>query len=239
MIEVDGLTKRYGSLRALDDVSFAIGKGEVVGFVGPNGAGKSTAMKCITGFLSADAGTVRVGDVDVREHPLEARRRIGYLPETNPLYDEMRVDDYLAFIGGIRGLRGAEVNEAIGRAVESAGLEGRLAQVIRTLSKGFRQRVGLAQALLHDPDLLILDEPHSGLDPNQIVEFRGLLRRLGETKTILYSTHFLTEVAVTCSRVMVIDEGRMTADGPLGDVMGEGTLEKAFAALTRNGRKRS
>ncbi len=214
VIEVRDLRKSYGSHVALRGIDFAIDRGEVVGLLGPNGAGKSTAMKILTGFLSATEGTARVMDLDVVADPVGARRHVGYLPEAAPVYRDMRVQDYLDFAGQVRGLGSAERAAAVDRAMARTGLTPRARQAIGTLSKGFKQRVGLAQAILHEPDILILDEPTSGLDPNQIVDIRSLIRELGERKTVLLSTHILSEVQATCDRVIIISQGELVADGP-------------------------
>lgn len=213
MIEVEKLTKDYGPIRALDGVSFEVRKGEVVGFLGPNGAGKTTCMKIITGFLSATSGTVRVEGQDVVEHGVEVRRRIGYLPENAPLYPDMTTQEYLSFVGALRGITPDALRERVRRVADTVGVADRLEQEIGTLSKGYRQRVGLAQAMIHDPEILILDEPTSGLDPNQIVEIRALIREIGRDRTVILSTHNLPEVTATCNRLIIIHRGRIAADG--------------------------
>ncbi len=218
MIEVLNLKKRFATAVALDGVSFSVQKGEVLGFLGPNGAGKTTTMRIITGFLIPDEGTVKVGEYDVLEHPLEVKRLIGYLPEDNPIYQEMRVNEFLNFVAEIRGLTGAEKRAAIERVIETTGLESKYKKTIETLSKGYKQRVGLAQALLHDPEILILDEPTTGLDPSQIVEIRRLIKDLGKEKTIVLSTHILPEVQVTASRVTIINQGKIVAQGTLEEL---------------------
>ncbi len=212
-IEVEGLTKRYGDVRAVDDVSFTIRKGEVVGLLGPNGAGKTTTMKVLTCYMPPTSGTVRLDGLDVVDAPLEVRRRIGYLPESVPLYDEMGVDEYLRFIARVRGIPPARRREAIGDIVRRCGLKEVLWRGVGELSKGYRQRLGLAQAVIHDPDVVILDEPTTGLDPNQIVEIRRLIRELGSAKTVILSTHILQEVEAVCDRVLIIHQGRIIADG--------------------------
>lgn len=213
MIEVKNLHKSYGSLQAIRDVSFAIERGEIVGFLGPNGAGKSTTMKIITGFIPQSAGTVTVDGTDIEKDSLAVRKRIGYLPESNPLYTDMLVYDYLEHVATIQGVAKKERHGRIATVANLCGLAERVGQQIATLSKGFRQRVGLAQALIHDPDILILDEPTSGLDPNQIVEIRNLIKRLGENRTIILSTHNLPEVMATCNRMLIIHNGQLVADG--------------------------
>jgi ABC-2 type transport system ATP-binding protein len=218
MIEVKNLHKSYGSLQAVRDVSFAIKRGEIVGFLGPNGAGKSTTMKIITGFIPQSDGSVTVDGTDIEQDSLAARKRIGYLPESNPLYTDMLVYDYLEHVATIRGVPKKERHGRIATVANLCGLADRVGQQIATLSKGFRQRVGLAQALIHDPDILILDEPTSGLDPNQIVEIRNLIKRLGENRTIILSTHNLPEVMATCSRMLIIHNGQLVADGTPSDL---------------------
>ena len=200
VVEVQGLEKRYGDHAALGGVNFQIHAGEVVGFLGPNGAGKSTTMKILTGFITASAGSAMVAGVDVLEDPVRARSHLGYLPEASPVYPDMRVMEYLEFVSNVRGLAVAEGAAAVERAIQRCGLDERRQQVIGTLSKGFKQRVGIAQAILHDPDILILDEPTSGLDPNQIMDIRALIREIGAKKTVILSTHILGEVSfnATC-----------------------------------------
>jgi ABC-2 type transport system ATP-binding protein len=213
MIQVQNLTKSYGELQALKGVSFEIQRGEIVGFLGPNGAGKSTTMKILTGFMPQTAGQVTVDGVDLNRDGLAVRRRIGYLPESTPLYPEMLVYDYLAYVATIRGISRGDVHARIGRAAGLCGIADRAGHAIGTLSKGLKQRVGLAQALIHEPDILILDEPTSGLDPNQIVEIRNLVRDLGRDRTIILSTHNLPEVMATCTRMIIVHQGRVVADG--------------------------
>ncbi|HHI80684.1 MAG TPA: ATP-binding cassette domain-containing protein [Planctomycetes bacterium] len=213
MIQVENLVKHYGSFVALKGISFEVPSGQVLGFLGPNGAGKSTTMKILTGYLYPSSGHVKVDGIDVQEDPLSVRKKVGYLPETNPLYMDMRVDDYLRFVGSIRGLRGKALSQGIQRVVEVCGLARVYRKEIRELSKGYRQRVGLAQAMIHDPEILVLDEPTSGLDPNQIVEIRELIRNLGTDRTVLLSTHYLQEVEATCDRILIIAQGKIVADG--------------------------
>ena len=197
----------------MDSVSFQVRTGEVLGFLGPNGAGKSTAMKIITGFIAPTSGTVQVGDLDVCDNSFEIRQQLGYLPETNPLYTDMKVHEYLRFVARVRHIPSGERTAAIKRMVSVCGLSSVAGKSIDALSKGFRQRVGLAQAMIHNPDILILDEPTSGLDPNQIVEIRDLIREIGKQKTVILSTHILPEVAATCSRVVIINNGKIVAQG--------------------------
>ncbi|MBM3962146.1 MAG: ATP-binding cassette domain-containing protein [Planctomycetes bacterium] len=213
MIEVEQLAKSYGFAQALKGVSFTVQKGEVVGFLGPNGAGKSTTMKILTGYLLPTSGRASVAGHDVVAASVAARRCIGYLPETTPLYGEMRVDEYLRFCAEIRGIPADRQRGAIGRAVERCALQRVLGKNIVELSKGYKQRVGLAQAIVHEPPVLILDEPTSGLDPNQIVEVRSLIEKLGKEHTVILSTHYLQEVEKSCTRVVIIDQGRIVADG--------------------------
>ena len=212
MIEVTALTKRFGTITALHDVSFRVGRGEIVGLLGPNGAGKSTMMRVLTGYLPPSEGTARVAGHDVQEEPIEARRHIGYLPETVPVYGELTVRDYLRFIADLRELPRAGVADRIGRVMEQTGVAHVAHRVIGHLSKGYRQRVGLAQALIHDPDLLILDEPTVGLDPTQVVEIRSVIKELARGHTVVLSSHILPEVSAICSRIIVIAGGRIVAE---------------------------
>ncbi|MCA8948294.1 MAG: ATP-binding cassette domain-containing protein [Planctomycetes bacterium] len=221
MIEVQQLEKNYGFARALKGINFAVQKGEVIGFLGPNGAGKSTTMKILTGYLLPSGGQASVAGLDVVRHSLKVRRNIGYLPETTPLYGEMRVDDYLRFVAEVRGVGWGRRTAAIQRAVELCGLSRVTGKDINELSKGYRQRVGLAQAIVHEPPVLILDEPTSGLDPNQIVEVRKLIKRLGEEHTVVLSTHTLQEVEKSCSRVIIINQGEIVADGTQQELVGK------------------
>ena len=211
MIDVQHLTKDYGAYRAIDDVTFAVERGEVLGFLGPNGAGKTTTMRILTGYMPASSGTVTIAGHDVFKQSVEARRRVGYLPETVPLYTEMSVRGYLDFMAKIKGIPRAERRAQIDRVMEATRITERANQLIEKLSKGFRQRVGLAQALLGNPDVLILDEPTVGLDPKQIIEVRNLIRGFGGDHTVILSTHILPEVSMTCSRVIIINDGRVVA----------------------------
>ncbi len=212
MIHIEALTKRYGQAHALKGLSFEVPRGQVVGFLGPNGAGKSTTMRILAGAIHPSSGHASVGGIDVRRNPVEARKLIGYLPENNPLYDEMMVLDYLRFVAEVREVPKAQRSTRIANAVERCGLGSVISKDINQLSRGFRQRVGLAASILHEPDLLILDEPTAGLDPNQIVEIRKLIKELGQEKTVILSTHILSEVQSTCSRVLIISAGRLVAD---------------------------
>lgn len=212
MIEVDNLTKNYGTTLALRGVSFRIDKGEVVGFLGPNGAGKTTVMRILTCFMPASGGKATVAGYDVFKDSLEVRKQIGYLPESVPLYPEMTVSGYLKFVSKIKGTPRSKRAARLDIAIEAFGLSEHRNQIVGQLSKGFRQRVGLAQAIIHDPKVLILDEPTSGLDPRQIVEIRGLIKNLGKERTIILSTHILPEASMTCERLIVINEGRITGN---------------------------
>ncbi|MBD3163150.1 MAG: ATP-binding cassette domain-containing protein [Candidatus Eisenbacteria bacterium] len=213
MVEIRNLRKTFGPTVAVDDVSFDVAKGEVLGFLGPNGAGKTTTMRVLTCYIPADSGTARVAGFDTYAESIEVRRRIGYLPESAPLYLDMGVMEYLSFVASIRGLPKSMRERRIADMVELCNLGSVRHKTVGELSKGFRQRVGLAQTLIHDPDVLILDEPTTGLDPNQIVQIRELIRRIGREKTVLLSTHILQEVEATCSRVQIIDNGRLVAQG--------------------------
>jgi ABC-2 type transport system ATP-binding protein len=212
-IEVRGLVKIYGEQKALDSISFTVGKGEIVGFLGPNGAGKSTTMKILTGYLGQDGGQAVVCGLSVGEHPLATKKKIGYLPEANPLYPDMYVREYLDFIADIHHL--ADKKARIEAVITLVGLTPESKKRLGQLSKGYRQRVGLAAALLHEPEVLILDEPTSGLDPNQIIEIRDVIKRLGKDKTILFSSHILQEVEALCDRVIIINKGKLVADSQL------------------------
>lgn len=212
MIEARNLTKRYGEQKALDDVSFEVRRGEVLGFLGPNGAGKTTTMKILTCFIAPTEGTAKVNGVDIFEDSLSVRQAIGYLPESTPLYTEMMVSEYLEFVARMRGFRGSDIKKRVDSVVDQTSLGAVFTKEIRALSKGYRQRVGIAQALIHEPPLLILDEPLSGLDPNQAAEVRQLITHLGKERTVILSTHNLAEVQTTCSRVLIIAQGRLVAD---------------------------
>ena len=213
MIKVQNLAKVFGAKRAVDDVSFSVNRGEVLGFLGPKGAGKSTTMRMITGFLPPSGGAATVGGFDIVEQPIQARRLIGYLPENAPAYSDMTVHGFLNFAAEIRGLRGDARKKAVSRVVEMCFLEAVLHQSVETLSKGFRHRTCFAQSIIHDPEVLVLDEPTDGLDPNQKHEVRQLIRRMGEKKAIIFSTHILEEVDAVCSRAIIIDRGKIVANG--------------------------
>ncbi|MDA7854840.1 ATP-binding cassette domain-containing protein [Cyclobacteriaceae bacterium] len=212
-IIVENLTKKYGEQKAVNDISFKIETGEVVGFLGPNGAGKSTTMKMITCFMAPSIGNITVDDISVNENQSLIKKKIGYLPENNPLYFDMSIVDYLRFTAEIQGVSKSDIPGRIGEMIELCGLAREKHKNINELSKGFRQRVGLAQAMIHDPEVLILDEPTTGLDPNQIVEIRKLIKELGKQKTVILSSHILSEVEATCDRILIINRGRIVADG--------------------------
>ena len=212
MIEVQNITKNYGPFQALKDISFQVDKGQIVGFLGPNGAGKTTTMRILTCFMPASSGRVTIAGYDVFKESREVRKRIGYLPENVPLYPEMTVTKYLKYMAKIRSVPSGSIKGQLDNAIEACGLTERRHQIIGQLSRGFRQRVGLAQALIHEPDVLILDEPTSGLDPRQIVEIRELIKTLGKERTILFSTHILPEASMTCERLIIISRGEITGD---------------------------
>ncbi|MEZ4888943.1 MAG: ATP-binding cassette domain-containing protein [Chitinophagales bacterium] len=212
-IQVESLVKKYGTQRAVDGISFEVKSGEILGFLGPNGAGKTTTMKIITCYMAASEGDVKVGNYSIRDDAAAIKQCIGYLPEHNPLYLEMPVIEYLQFAAAIQGVAKSNINARVREMVKVCGLDKEKHKRIDELSKGFRQRVGLAQAMIHDPEVLILDEPTTGLDPNQIVEIRELIRRVGEQKTVILSTHILPEVEATCDRIVIINDGKIVADG--------------------------
>lgn len=224
VLEVKQVSKLYENQRGVRHIDFSMSRGEIVGFLGPNGAGKTTTMRMITGYLNPTHGTITIDGLSMADHPKKARQKIGYLPETPPLYPEMSVRAYLQFIADLRGIPVREQKQRIGGVIERLGLEGRERQIIRSLSKGYKQRIGLAQAILHNPDLLVLDEPTSGLDPKQIIEIRQLIRELGENHTVLLSTHILPEINTLCNRVLIINQGSIVLDGQpdqLAHTMGE------------------
>ena len=237
MIKIDNLVKAFGAKRAVDGISFTVERGEVLGFLGPNGAGKSTTMRMITGFMPPTSGRISVGGHDIEEAPLEAKRLIGYLPENAAAYPDMTVKGFLGFAADIRGLAGDARKRSIGRVVELCFLQSVLHQSIDTLSKGYKHRACLAQALIHDPDVLILDEPTDGLDPNQKHQVRNLIRELGRNKAIVFSTHILEEVDAACSRALIIDRGRVVANGTpealrgMSELAGAVTLQAEGATL--------
>ena len=223
MISVEGVTKRYGDVVAVEDLSFRVSRGEVVGFLGPNGAGKSTTMKMITGTLQPDAGTVRFDETPIEDDLVAAKRRVGYLPEANPLYDELLVADYLEYVADLRGLSAQEARTGIADAVDETDIASVFYRPVGECSKGYRQRIGLAAAILHRPEVLVLDEPTEGLDPNQRVEIRRLVGALGQERTVLLSTHVMQEVESTCSRLVILRRGRLAADGPVEDLVARRT----------------
>jgi gliding motility-associated transport system ATP-binding protein len=228
MIEVKNLTKLYGNFVAIRDVSFKAEKGSILGFLGPNGAGKTTTMRIITGFMPASNGTVLVDGLDIFERSLEARRRIGYLPETPPLYTDMRVENYLRFVARLRGMARARLDDALEHTLAVCGLTDMRHRICGQLSKGYRQRVGLAQALIHDPPVLVLDEPTIGLDPRQIHEIRELIKTLSGDRTVVLSTHILPEVSQICDKVVIISDGRVVLEEKLTEIPAGTTLEQVF-----------
>ncbi len=235
MIKVETLVKAFGAKLAVNDVSFTVERGEVLGFLGPNGAGKSTTMRMVTGFIPPTSGKITVGGHDIVEEPLAAKRLFGYLPENAPGYADMTVQGFLDFCAELRGLQGDGRKKAVHRAIELCFLESVLYQAIDTLSKGYKHRTCLAQSLIHDPDILIMDEPTDGLDPNQKYEVRNLIRHMGEKKAIIFSTHILEEVEAACTRVIIIDRGRIVANGTPQELKArspEGRLEDVFRAIT-------
>lgn len=213
MIDVQNVTKSYGAFEAVKDVSFTVEQGEILGFLGPNGAGKTTMMKMITCYMPPTGGTITVDGLDVINESMAVRKKIGYLPESTPLYEEMGVRDYLNFVADVRKVTGADRTRAMDRVISVTGLSKVIHKDIHELSKGYRQRVGFAQAIIHDPEILVLDEPTTGLDPNQIIEIRNLIRELGESKTVIFSTHIMQEVQATSDRVLIIDQGKIAAQG--------------------------
>lgn len=229
-LQINHISKQYGSQQVLQDLSFSIEKGQIVGFLGPNGAGKSTLMKIITGYLSADAGSVQVSGVDVQQQKLQAQRLIGYLPEHNPLYLDMYVRESLLFTAGLYEL-GKTAKSRVDEMIERTGLSAEAHKKIHQLSKGYRQRVGLAQALIHDPEVLILDEPTTGLDPNQLVEIRTLIQDFGKERTVLFSTHIMQEVTAICDRFLIMRKGKLMEDRLVGNLSGE-ELERLFREVT-------
>jgi len=233
MVEIHNLRKTFGPIVAVDGVSFSVGKGEVLGFLGPNGAGKSTTMKMITGFLTPTDGTVRICGHDIEEDPIEAKKRIGYLPEGAPAYQDMTPASFLTFIGEMRGQRGETLKRTVSETVEKVNLQSVLDQPIDTLSKGFKRRVGLAQAILHDPDVLVLDEPTDGLDPNQKHEVRTLIRAMSQEKAIILSTHILEEVHAVCSRAMIIANGKVVSDGTPAELEGQAPTHNTVLVTVR------
>jgi len=235
MIEASNLGKRYGSLEAVRGVTFSINPGEVVGLLGPNGAGKTTIMKILTCFMFPSYGEARIAGFDIFEKPLEIKRLVGYLPENAPLYSDLNVMEYLDFMAEARALKGGRKSERIDWVIDECGLENVVYRGIDAISKGYKQRTGLAQAMLHDPDILILDEPTTGLDPNQIIEIRQLITRLGKKKTVILSTHILQEVEATCNRVLILNEGRIVAKGTAEEIQREMKGEVLLRLLLKGG----
>jgi ABC-2 type transport system ATP-binding protein len=232
MIEIKTLTKDFGPLRAVDGITFSVKRGEVLGFLGPNGAGKSTTMKMLTGFLAPTSGSASIGGHDIENEPLAAKRKLGYLPEGAPAYGDMTPASFLDFVADIRGLAGDAKRTRIEQVVKLVHLQAVLHQSIDTLSKGFKRRVGLAQAILHDPDALVLDEPTDGLDPNQKHEVRTLIRSMAPNKAIVLSTHILEEVEAVCTRAIIIDRGRIMFDGTPQELLSRGPLDEVFRNIT-------
>ena len=237
MISVSNLSKNYGNVKAVDSISFELKDGEVVGFLGANGAGKTTTLKMITGYLVPTNGEIKVNGLDIVNNTSEIQEMIGYLPELNPLYTEMRVYDYLEFLGSIRNIKGSDFKQALSRVVDKCGLSGVVHKVIADCSKGYKQRIGLAAAMIHDPKILILDEPVTGLDPNQIVEIRSLIKSLGKEKLVFMSSHILQEIQATVDKIIIIDKGKIVANGTneelMSDFMGNVSLEMEVMKATK------
>ncbi len=236
-IEVAGLVKYYGAQKAVDQLSFSVNKGEIVGFLGPNGAGKTTTLKMITGFLPPDEGSIQICGINMQQYPIDCKRKIGYLPEANPLYTNMYLKEYLAFVAGVHGIGSGQWtadrgNKTVDDIIKKVGVDAEQHKKIGELSKGYKQRVGLAAAILHNPAVIVLDEPTSGLDPNQIIEIRNLIKELGKDKTVLFSSHILQEVEAICSRVIIIHKGKIVADDQLENLTAKNSLEKVFHSLT-------
>jgi ABC-2 type transport system ATP-binding protein len=234
MIRVENLSKRYGGFAAIDNLNFEVARGEIVGFLGPNGAGKTTTMRILTGYLPATSGRAMIAGYDIFEQSLEARRHLGYLPENTPLYHDMRVSEYLRYRAALKGVPGSKIKERVGDVIDMCDLREKERAIIGTLSKGQRQRVGLADALVHDPDLLILDEPTIGLDPNQVRQVRELIKNLSNRRTVLISTHILTEVEIMCSRVVVIHQGKIRASDTAENLLRSHRAAGAMRIEARN-----
>jgi len=228
MIEVKKISKSFGSTKALDEISFSVKRGEILGFLGPNGAGKTTALKIITSFIPQDGGEVKIDNLDTISDSLKTRKRIGYLPENVPLYEDMTVYEYLKFVASIRGIEKKKINDRIDEIAESCGLVGMLKKPIEELSKGYRQRVGLAQAIIHNSEVLILDEPTTGLDPNQIVEIRDLIKKIGKERTVVFSTHILSEVSAVCDRIIIINNGKIVGEGTPEELTNKAKSDEIF-----------
>jgi len=233
VICVKHIKKQFGDIHAVNDISFEIAKGEVVGLLGPNGAGKTTTMRIITGYLTSNSGSVTVDGIDAHENGIESRRRIGYLPENAPLYDDMEVTKYLVYIAELRSMDKSERDSSISEMIKTCGLSGVVGRPIANLSKGYRQRVGLAAAMIHRPAVLILDEPTSGLDPNQITEIRDLIRRIGKERTVLLSTHILQEVEATCSRAIIMNSGRLVGEGTIDELIKTSLSDTIYSISVR------
>lgn len=233
-IKVSNLTKYYGSNLAVDDITFEVNKGEILGFLGPNGAGKSTTMKIITTYLPPTSGKVHVDDLDVEDQSIEVRKKIGYLPEQNPLYMDMQVTEYLDYVAALDGVPVDKIKSRRVEMINVCGLESVKNRVIGELSKGFKQRVGLAQAMINNPEIIIMDEPTSGLDPNQIIEIRNLIKKLGKQKTVILSTHILSEVQATCNRVIIINKGKIVADGSVEELAGRSKGQSIVTLEVKN-----
>ncbi len=234
-VKIEKLSKHYGPQKAVDQISFGVKTGEILGFLGPNGAGKSTTMKMITGYLGIGEGDIFIGDKSVKQSGDEIKKHIGYLPENNPLYLDMPVIDYLNFCAALQGVSGRHITERTKKMIKVCGLNAEKHKKIGELSKGYRQRVGLAQAMIHDPEILILDEPTTGLDPNQIVEIRKLIRELGKEKTVILSTHILPEVEATCDRILIINKGKIVADGTAENLRKQATGQEIFKVRIEDG----
>lgn len=233
-LQISALTKKYGDQTALDNINLSIDKNEIIGLLGPNGAGKSTLMKSISGALRIEQGTIFFNELDISEHPIESKKKIGFLPENNPLYSDMYIKEYLKFVADIHKIEIQKIDEII----DLVGITPEKSKKISQLSKGYKQRVGLAQAILHEPDLLILDEPTNGLDPNQIIEIRNVIREIGREKTVILSTHIMQEVEALCSRVILIHKGQILMDSPIEEFKGKfESLEEAFANYTSEKKK--
>ncbi len=233
MLEVTNLSKDFGPVKAIKDLSFSVKKGEIFGFLGPNGAGKTTTMRILTNFLPASGGSFVIDGLDSKKDDLKIRRKIGYLPETTPLYGDMFVDEYITYAGKIRGIPKKDLSKAVEKMLQVCGLTHMRKRYVGKLSKGYRQRVGLAQAMLHEPDLLILDEPMSGLDPNQIIEIRELIKEIGKTKTVIYCSHILSEVAATCDRILIIKDGKKVIQGTPDELNQSCDTEKEYVLTVK------
>jgi ABC-2 type transport system ATP-binding protein len=233
MIKVQNLSKKYGSIIAIDDISFQVEKGEILGFLGPNGAGKTTTMRILTGYMPPDTGSIEISGIDMMESPLNAKNEIGYLPEHPPVYNDMTVEGFLNFVAGLKGVE-EDKEKAIGNSMERCGIADVKNRLIGNLSKGYRQRIGIAQAILNDPSVLVLDEPTIGLDPKQIIEIRELIKELGKQRTVILSTHILPEVMMTCTKVVIINKGKIALETSLGDLSSRLDEDNEITVRTRN-----